>query len=128
MESLKLSGGQIYELVANGVQENGDAINFVFIPDSSKTFEQVEAEFTNEANTEKIYVLDSANEVMRSIVGYTQYKGMKKDPEYIIGSDDDGNSETATVLIATMSKPDLQQKYADLQSAVDMLILEQLGE
>lgn len=127
MESLKLSGDQIYQLVVNGVQENGDTINLVFIPDSSKTFEQVEAEFTNEANTEKIYVLDSANEIMRSIVGYTQYKGMKKEPEYVISSDAEGNSVVTTVLIVTMSKPDLQQKYADLQSAVDMLILEQLG-
>lgn len=127
MESLKLSGGQIYQLVANGVQENGDEINFVFIPDSSKTFEQVEAEFTSESNTEKIYVLDSANEVMRSIVGYTQYKGMKKEPDYSVGTDADGNEKAVTVLIVTMSKPDLQQKYADLQSAVDMLILDQLG-
>lgn len=127
MESLKLSGGQIYELVANGVQENGDEINFVFIPDSSKTFEQVEAEFTSESNIEKIYVLDSANEVMRSIVGYTQYKGMKKEPDYSVGTDEDGNEKAVTVLIVTMSKPDLQQKYADLQSAVDMLILDQLG-
>lgn len=127
MESLKLSGGQIYELVANGVQENGDEINFVFIPDSSKTFEQVEAEFTSESNTEKIYVLDSANEVMRSIVGYTQYKGMKKEAGYSVGTDEDGNEKAVTVLIVTMSKPDLQQKYADLQSAVDMLILDQLG-
>lgn len=127
MESLKLSGGQIYQLVANGVQENGDEINFVFIPDSSKTFEQEEAEFTSELNTEKIYVLDSANEVMRSIVGYTQYKGMKKEPDYSVGTDEDGNEKAVTVLIVTMSKPDLQQKYADLQSAVDMLILDQLG-
>lgn len=127
MESLKLSGGQIYELVANGVQENRDEINFVFIPDSSKTFEQVEAEFTSESNTEKIYVLDSANEVMRSIVGYTQYKGMKKEPGYSVGTNEDGNEKAVTVLIVTMSKPDLQQKYADLQSAVDMLILDQLG-
>ena len=71
--------------------------------------------------------MDSANEVMRSIVGYTQYKGMKKEPDYSVGTDEDGNEKAVTVLIVTMSKPDLQQKYADLQSAVDMLILDQLG-
>lgn len=130
MEYLKLSNNTTYELVTNGVQEFGDTIKYVFLPEKSKTFEEMEAQFANKDNLEIVYVLDSDNAPMRSIVGYTKYKSMEKIKDYVIssemvnqGTEDEPNyhevENTATVMIVTMMKPDIEDKIAELEAKLE---------
>ena len=44
MEQLKLSNGNVYDLVAGGVRESDETLTLVFLP-GTKTFEQVEKDF-----------------------------------------------------------------------------------
>ena len=127
MEQLKLSNGNVYDLVAGGVRESDETLTLVFLP-GTKTFEQVE----------KVYILGSDGEPMKTILGYTQYKGMAKQLDYVISSETVNNgtedepdyetvNHTGTVMIMTLSKPDLQQKYKDLEETVEFLVAGQLG-
>ena len=133
MEYLKLSNNTTYELVTNGVQELGDTVKYVFLPEESKTFEEMEAQFANKDNLEIVYVLDSDNAPMRSIVGYTKYKSMEKIKDYVIssemvnqGTEDEPNyhevENTATVMIVTMMKPDIEDKIAELEAKLEALM------
>lgn len=128
-EQLKLSNGQVYDLVTDGVQHSGDNLVLKFQP-AFKTFAGIENDFEDESKTEKIYVLDSAGETMMSLVGYTQYKGMEKIMDYVISSelvDGETKDVTAVVYKVNLSKPDIQKKVQDIQDTVDMLVADQLG-
>lgn len=128
-EQLKLSNGQVYDLVTDGVQQNGDNLVLKFQP-AFKTFAGIENDFEDESKTEKIYILDAAGETMMSLVGYTQYKGMEKIMDYVISSelvDGETKDVTAVVYKVNMSKPDIQKKVQDIQDTVDMLVADQLG-
>lgn len=128
-EQLKLSNGQVYDLVTDGVQQSGDNLVLKFQP-AFKTFAGIENDFEDESKTEKIYVLDAAGETMMSLVGYTQYKGMEKIMDYVISSevvDGETKDVTAVVYKVNMSKPDIQKKVQDIQDTVDMLVADQLG-
>lgn len=128
-EQLKLSNGQVYDLVTDGVQQSGDNLVLKFQP-AFKTFAGIENDFEDESKTEKIYVLDSAGETMMSLVGYTQYKGMEKIMDYVISSElVDGETKDVTAVIykVNLSKPDIQKKVQDIQDTVDMLVADQLG-
>jgi ABC-type enterochelin transport system substrate-binding protein len=137
MEQLKLLNGTVYDLVAGGVRESDETLILVFLP-GTKTFEQVEKDFAVESNVEKVYILGADGEPMKTILGYTQYKGMAKQLDYVIssetvnnGTEDEPDYETVnhngTVMIMTLSKPDLQQKYKDLEETVEFLVAGQLG-
>ena len=137
MEQVKLGNGHVYDLVTNGVLESNEKLNLVFLP-GDKTFEQIEADFLNEANVERIYILDSIGSPMQIFVGYSQYTGMEKKLNYEIssqqvnmGTEDFPEYETVTnmgtVMILTLSKPDFQKKVKDLEEAVEFLVLSQLG-
>lgn len=128
-EQLKLSNGQVYDLVTDGVQQSGDNLVLKFQP-AFKTFVGIENDFEDESKTEKIYVLDSDGETMMSLVGYTQYKGMEKIMDYVISSelvDGETKDVTAVVYKVNLSKPDIQKKVKDIQDTVDMLVADQLG-
>lgn len=128
-EQLKLSNGQVYDLVTDGVQQSGDNLVLKFQP-AFKIFAGIENDFDDESKTEKIYVLDSAGETMMSLVGYTQYKGMEKIMDYVISSelvDGETKDVTAVVYKVNLSKPDIQKKVQDIQDTVDMLVADQLG-
>lgn len=130
MEQLKLSNGSAYDLVTNGVQETEDSVTLVFLP-GLKTFADIEKDFESEANTGKMYVLDSAGNAMRSIVGFTQYKGMEKILEYTVSSEvigEESKEVKETVFKVHLTKPDIQKQVQDIQDTVDMLVAEQLGE
>ena len=133
MEYLKLSNNTTYELVTNGVQEFGDIVKYVFLPEENKTFEEMENQFTNKDNLETVYVLDSDNAPMRSIIGYTKYKSMEKIKDYVIssemvnqGTEDEPNYQevenTATVMIVTMMKPDIEDRIAELEAKLEALM------
>ena len=124
MEQLKLSNGNVYDLVAGGVRESDETLTLVFLP-GTKTFEQVEKDFAVELNVEKVYILGADGEPMKTILGYTQYKGMAKQLDYVISSETVNHN--GTVMIMTLSKPDLQQKYKDLEETVEFLVAGQLG-
>ena len=137
MEQAKLANGQVYELLTNGVLESDGKLKLIFIP-GSKTFEQIETDFLEEGNLEKIYVLDSEGSPMRSLVGYSQYVGMEKRLDYEISTQqvNTGTEEfpeyesvitTGTAMILMLSKPDLQKKFKDLEETVEFLVLSQLG-
>ena len=128
-EQLKLSNGQVYDLVTDGVQQSVDNLVLKFQP-GFKTFAGIENDFDDESKTEKIYVLDSTGETMMSLVGYTQYKGMEKIVDYVISSelvDGETKDVTAVVYKVNLSKPDIQKKVQDIQDTVDMLVADQLG-
>lgn len=111
MEHLKLFGGKSWELVTNGVQENGDEISYVFKPDLSEKFEQIESEFLKESNTKIVYVVSSVGETIRSIVGYTSYQGMEKRVTY-----ESEPGKEVTVMVARMKKPDLIERVKTLET------------
>lgn len=130
MEQLKLSNGSAYDLVTNGVQETEDSVTLVFLP-GLKTFSDIEKDFESEANTGKMYVLDLAGNAMRSIVGFTQYKGMEKILDYTVSSEvigEESKEIKETVFKVHLTKPDIQKQVQDIQDTVDMLVAEQLGE
>ena len=63
---------------------------------------------------------------------------MAKQLDYVISSETVNNgtedepdyetiNHTGTVMIMTLSKPDLQQKYKDLEETVEFLVAGQLG-
>lgn len=133
MEKIKLSNGTAFELVVNGISEYGDTLNLTFQP-AEQSFDAVEGLFADSKNTNKIYILDSAGEPMRSIVGYTEYKGLSKTVDYVLstetvnkGSEDEPNyveeTTTDTVMSVTLAKPDIAAKVAELETASDNIML-----
>lgn len=137
MEQIKLVNGQVYDLLINGVLESNEELRLVFLP-GDKTFEQIETDFMDETNLEKIHILDSIGSPMQTFVGYSRYTGMEKKLDYVISStqvnmgtedapDYETMTHTGTVMILTLSKPDLQKKVKDLEETVEFLVLSQLG-
>lgn len=131
MEQIKLSNKSVYELVAGGVLDDGkDKLQIVLLP-GEKTFAEIETEFENENNTQKIKVVDSAGETVNIKNGYTMLDSISKQNNYVVGSEEyeDENGETnyrdvtGTVYIITLSKPDLREQVRNLQDAVDVLVL-----
>lgn len=124
MTSLKLLDGNTYELVTNGVLSTGKELRLIFLP-SEEDFETIESKFAP-LNTQTIRVIDSEGMTIRSLIGYTKYKGMEKQKDYVIstetvniGTEEDPNYEfrekTATVMIVTMSKPEVEDRVSDLE-------------
>lgn len=112
MEKLKLSNGKTYALSVNGVRNTGKGYKFIIIP-GEETFDQVEAQFTNEANTATIHILNDLDSPVQSIVGHTKYKGMEKILDYQTSSD-----LTTTVMIVYMAEPDIEERVKMLESDV----------
>lgn len=140
MEQLKLPNGKTYALIVNGVQEGKDMIKFLFDP-GLDGFETIENGFSTIKAADIIYILDSVGEPVRSIVGYSKYKGMEKQVDYVISSEmvNTGTTENpiyeesktkGTVMIVTMSKPDLEDKINELEADVinTMLALTEIYE
>ena len=133
MEYLKISNNTTYELVTNGVQEvNDNTVKYVFLP-GEKTFDNVENDFNQSTNVETVYVLDSKKEPIRSIKGFTNYKSLEKVKDYVIssemvnqGTEDEPNYQevenTATVMIVTMMKPDIEDRIAELEAKLEALM------
>lgn len=137
MEKIKLNNGHVYELAVNGIIETPDALSFTFLP-ADKSFEEIERDFETETATEKIYILDSSDQIMYSVIGFSQYCGMAKKPDYVLsteqinkGTEEDPIMETVekigAVMVVELSRPDLEKKYDDLKETVEFLVLSQLG-
>lgn len=140
MNQLQLKNGTTYELATNGVVENGDMIKYIIVP-GSNSFDSIETNFKDSTKTETIHVLGNDLDPIRSIVGFTKYKGMEKIVEYVLSSEmvNNGTEEepdyqesvtTGTVMIVTMSKPELEDRVTILESDVinTMLALTELYE
>lgn len=126
MAQLRLINGKTYELVTNGVLTLGDDVKFIFLP-GEDSFEIIESRF-DEINTQNIYIQDEDGLTLRSIVGYTKYKGMEKRTDYTIstrtvntGTDEEPVYETqentGTVMILTLSKPKIEDRVKSLEKA-----------
>lgn len=140
MNQLQLKNGTTYELATNGVVEKGDMIKYIIVP-GSNSFDSIETNFKDSTKTETIHVLGNDLAPIRSIVGFTKYKGMEKIVEYVLSSEmvNNGTEEepdyqesvtTGTVMIVTMSKPELEDRVTTLESDVinTMLALTELYE
>lgn len=133
MEKLKLGNEALYELVTNGIRENGEQMQYVFLPDSKKTFEQIENDFLQKENTEKVYVVGADGTPIRSIVGFISYKGMEKIINYVISEEmvNTGTEEepvyeskqnVATVMIVTMRKQNITDKVEKLEKTSNVFL------
>ena len=110
MSKLKLANGQAYDLVIDGVRGGEDSVKYTIIP-GSKIFEEVENDFCAPANVQNVYVLSDAGDTIRSIPGLTKYKGAEKILEYATS-----DTETATVMVISMSKPGVEERVQALES------------
>lgn len=126
MTSLKLLNGKTYELVTNGVLSSGKELRLIFLP-GDEDFEAIESKFTS-LNTQTIRVIDAEGMTIRSLIGYTKYKGMEKQKDYVIstetvniGTEEDPNYEfqekTATVMIVTLAKPDVEDRVDEIEKS-----------
>lgn len=139
MTRLKLTNGKTYDLVTNGVIVFGNDVKLMFLP-GDDSFETIESRF-DEINTQTIYVQDEDGLTLRSIVGYTKYKGMEKRTDYTIstqtvntGTDEEPVYETqentGTVMILTLSKPEIEDRVSTLETDMinTMLALTEIYE
>lgn len=137
---LKLLNDHTYNLITNGVQESGDSLKLLFLPED-KTFESIEEDFLISSNLQSLYVLDEESHPVRSLIGYTKYKGMEKRLNYVISVQtvNQGTEEnpeykevktTGTVMIVTMSKPEIEDRVSALETDVinTMLALTEIYE
>lgn len=126
MAQLKLVNGKTYNLITNGVLTFGNEVKLTFLP-GDDTFESIESRF-DEINTQIIYVQNEEGLTLRSIVGYTKYKGMEKRTDYVVSSEtiNTGTEEepvyetrkiTETVMILTLSKPEIEDRVKSLEKA-----------
>lgn len=140
MNQIQLKNGITYEIATNGVNVYEDTAKFILIP-GSNTFDSIEGNFTDESKTETIYVLDDSLDPIRSIVGFTKYKGMEKILDYVLSTEmvNKGTEEfpeyeevntTGTVMIVTMSKPELEDRVSTLETDMinTMLALTEIYE
>ena len=127
-----------FELVTDGIQRYNDEIKYIFKVDTSKDFYATEDKFIDPDNVSRVYLLNNTEEPIETITGYTQYKGIAKQVDYVISSEQVNTGteeepvyetveEKADVYIVTMSKLDLEAKYKELQDTVDFLVIESLG-
>lgn len=127
-----------FELVTDGIQRYNDEIKYIFKVDTSKDFYATEDKFIDPDNVSRVYLLNNTEEPIETITGYTQYKGITKQVDYVISSEQVNTGteeepvyetveEKADVYIVTMSKLDLEAKYKELQDTVDFLVIESLG-
>lgn len=127
-----------FELVTDGIQRYNEEIKYIFKIDTSKDFYATEDKFIDPDNVSRVYLLNNTEEPIETITGYTQYKGIAKQVDYVISSEQVNTGteeepvyetveEKADVYIVTMSKPDLEAKYKELQDTVDFLVIESLG-
>lgn len=107
---LKLSNGQSYDLVVDGVRGGDTTAKYIILPGLS-SFEAVESDFCTEANVQTVCVLSDAGDTVRSIPGLTKYKGAEKIVDYPIS-----DGETDTVMIISMTKPDIEDRVRALES------------
>lgn len=110
MNKLKLANGQTYDLVVDGIRVGEDVSKYTIIP-GIKTFEEVENDFCTPANVQNVYVLSDVGDTIRSIPGLTKYKGAEKILEYATS-----DTETATVMIISMSKPGVEERVQALEN------------
>ena len=126
MTKLKLLNGKTYELVSNGVIATGKECKLIFFPED-ETFEEIESRFVSE-NTQKIYILDSTDTPIRSIIGYSKYKSLEKRTDYVVDSEtvNTGTEEepvyeikdtTGTVMIVTLAKPDVEDRVDEIEKS-----------
>lgn len=137
MESILLKNGTAYELVVNGVRDGGDSATYIFQPNLGETFEEIEQNFADSANTDTVYVVGADGDVLKSVIGYTVYTGMEKKTDYVIstetiniGTEEEPQYETTetkgTVMIVHMKKPSLVDKVNELDEIVNMLLINEL--
>lgn len=134
MEQIKLGNGNQYELAVNGIVEtNNEEIEIIVVP-GSKTFSEIETDFENTVNTQRMEILDSIGEIMDAKKGYTYLKSIKKQNDYILGTNKNEiggetiyENITGTVYFLRLAKPDLRKQVNDIQDTVDILVLGELG-
>ena len=134
MEQIKLGNRNQYELAVNGIIEtNDEEIKIVIVP-GSKTFSKIETDFENTVNTQRMEILDGMGETMDVKKGYTYLQSIKKQNDYILGTNKNEiegetiyEDVTGTVYFLRLSKPDLRKQVNDIQETVDILVLGELG-
>lgn len=130
-EKVKL-GETAYDLVTNGAIFEEDKVQLIFVLPEGKSFEQVEADLTN---NDRIIIMDQEGETIESRAGYPYLKKLTKQKNYIIGVDRVEGKEavstdrnvTATVMTAVLKRSDIRQELASIRETVDILVLSQLG-
>lgn len=131
MEQLKLGNESMYDLVPGGIVDIGNDKLQITMLAGLNSFSEIESNFGNEFNTQKIKVLDTLGENMMVKNDYTYLESITKKNDYVTGSEEytDENGEknyqdiTDTVYIIVLSKPDLRAQIKNLQSTVDVLVL-----
>lgn len=125
-----------YDLVVNGAKFGDDIAEFIFLP-GDKSYDYIESDITG---AERIAILDLAGDTLESRAGYTCFGGLKKQPDYLIkteqvkkGTDETGavvyesQDSYGTVMIAVLKKTDIRKELENLKETVDMMVLERLG-
>ena len=140
MLKLKLYNEQVYQLVTNeGIYD--DKLTLIFVPHSEQTFEDIEEEFSNSNNTQKLYILNNDGEPMQVITGYTKLSELSKKIDQIIstesvnvGTDEEPiyevNNTIGDVMVVKLAQSTLDERVETLENDVltTMLALTEIYE
>ena len=140
MLKLKLCNEQVYQLVTNeGIYD--DKLTLIFVPNSEQTFEDIEKEFSNSSNTQKLYILNNDGEPMQVITGYTKLSELSKKIDQIIstesvnvGTDEEPiyeeNNTIGDVMVVKLAQSTLDERVETLENDVltTMLALTEIYE
>lgn len=140
MLQLKLYNEQVYQLVTNeGIYD--DKLTLIFVPNSEQTFEDIEEEFSNSSNTQKLYILNNDGEPMQVITGYTKLSELSKKIDQIIstesvnvGTDEEPiyeeNNTIGDVMVVKLAQSTLDERVETLENDVltTMLALTEIYE
>ena len=140
MLKLKLCNEQVYQLVTNeGIYD--DKLTLIFVPNSEQTFEDIEEEFSNSSNTQKLYILNNDGEPMQVITGYTKLSELSKKIDQIIstesvnvGTDEEPiyeeNNTIGDVMVVKLAQSTLDERVETLENDVltTMLALTEIYE
>ncbi len=134
MEQIKLANGSQYELTVNGIIDEGeDRLMLVILP-GIMNFQEIEKDFDNNINTDRLEVLDSLGDLMDVRKGYTVLKSIKKKNDYVVKvseiTDENGNiiqeNVKGVAYTLVLSKPELRDHVNSIQETVDALVLSDL--
>ena len=134
MEQIKLKNGITYELVTGGVMDLGNGKIRITILPAEKTFSEIENDFETEENTQRLEIVNSIEEIMDVKKDYTCLESVKKQKDYIIGTEEYENTDgekdfknvTDTVYAIVLSKPGLREQIKNIQETVDFLVVSAL--
>lgn len=130
MEKIKLNNNQTFEIIVNGIRNDEKKLYIEFLP-GEKNLLELETLF-NEENTQKIYLLSTEEEVLKTCIGYTQLAEIEKQKNAIIGYELTDSSEevpvTGDLIRLVLEKPNtMEKRVTSLEDTVDTLTLEILG-